>query len=65
MKKVWKWIITIKFETGAEITTEVKAESVKKAANSIEYTAKKMMGEITKIERSEECENKDQGCQGN
>lgn len=59
MKKVWKWIITIKFETGMEITTEVKAESLKRAVNSIKYTAKKMNGEIIKIERGEQCETKD------
>ena len=59
MKKLWKWIVTIKFETGMEITTEVKAESVKRAANSIEYTAKKMNGKIIKLERGEQCENED------
>ena len=59
MKKVWKWKLTITFVTGMSLETEVKAESIKKAIASIEYTAKKMNGEITKIERGEQYENED------
>lgn len=65
MKKNWKWKLTITFTTGYEVETEVKAESIKKAIASMEYTAKKMNGEITSIKKGEECENEDQGCQGN
>lgn len=64
MKKIWKWKLTITFMTGCEIETEVKAESIKKAIASMEYTAKKMNGEITSIKKEEECENEDQGYQG-
>ena len=63
MKKIWKWKLTITFSTGMSLETEVKAESIKKAIASIEYTAKKMNGEITKIERGEQYENENQGCQ--
>lgn len=65
MKKIWKWKLTITFITGCEIETEVKAENIKKAIASMEYTAKKMNGEITSIQKGEQCENEDQGCQGN
>lgn len=65
MKKIWKWKLTITFITGYEVETEVKAESIKKAIASMEYTAKKMNGEITSVQKGEECENKDQGCQSN
>lgn len=63
MRKVWKWKLTITFSTGMSLETEVKAESIKKAIASIEYTAKKMNGEITSIQKGEECENENQGCQ--
>jgi hypothetical protein len=63
MKKIWKWKLTITFVTGMNLETEVKAESIKKAIASIEYTAKKMNGEITGIQRGEEYENENQGCQ--
>lgn len=65
MKKIWKWKLTITFITGYEVETEVKAESIKKAIASMEYTAKKMNGEITSIQKGEQCENEDQGCQSN
>lgn len=55
--------MTITFVTGTSLETEVKAESIKKAIASIEYTAKKMNGEITSIQKGEECENKNQGHQ--
>lgn len=41
MKKIWKWKLTITFVTGMSLETEVKAESIKKAIASMEYTAKK------------------------
>lgn len=63
MKKVWKWKLTITFSTGMSLETEVKAESIKKAIASIEYTAKKMNGEITSIQKGEEYEDENQGCQ--
>lgn len=63
MKKIWKWKLTITFATGMSLETEVKAESIKKAIASIEYTAKKMNGEITSIQKGEECENQNQGHQ--
>lgn len=65
MKKIWKWKLTITFVTGMSLETEVKAESIKKAIASMEYTAKKMNGEITSIQRGEQYENENQGCQGN
>lgn len=48
---------------GMSLETEVKAESIKKAIASIEYTAKKMNGEITSIQKGGECEDENQGCQ--
>ena len=63
MKKIWKWKMTITFVTGMKLETEVKAENIKKAIASIEYTAKKMNGEITSIQKGEECEDENQGCQ--
>lgn len=63
MKKIWKWKLTIAFSTGTSLETEVKAESIKKAIASMEYTAKKMNGEITSVKKGEECENEDQGYQ--
>jgi len=63
MKKIWKWKLTITFVTGMSLETEVKAESIKKAIASIEYTAKKMNGEITSVQKGEEYEDKNQGCQ--
>jgi hypothetical protein len=63
MKRVWKWKLTITFVTGMSLETEVKAESIKKAIASMEYTAKKMNGEITSIQKGEEYENENQGCQ--
>lgn len=65
MKKIWKWKLIITFSTGMNLETEVKAESIKKAIASIEYTAKKMNGEITSVMKGEKCENENQGCQGN
>ena len=53
MKKLFKWIITIKLEIGTEITTVVTADSIGKACNSMKYTAERLNGEITKIERNE------------
>ena len=53
MKKLFKWIITIKLEIGTEITTVVTADSIGKACNSMKYTAERLKGEITKIERDE------------
>lgn len=53
MKKLFKWIITIKLEIGTEITTVVTADSIGKACNSMKYTAERLNGEITKIERDE------------
>lgn len=60
MKKSFKWIITIELEIGTEITTVVTADSIGKACNSMKYTAEKLNGEITKIERNESVE--DQEC---
>lgn len=57
MKKSFKWIITIKLENDTEITTVVTADSVGKACNSIKYTAEKLNGKITKIERDEPIED--------
>jgi hypothetical protein len=53
MKKLFKWIITIKLEIGTEITTVVTADTIGKACNSMKYTAERLNGEITKIERDE------------
>ena len=57
MKKLFKWIITIKLEIGTEITTVVTADSIGKACNSMKYTAERLNGEITKIERDEPVED--------
>jgi hypothetical protein len=59
MKKLFKWIITIKLEIGTEITTVVTADSIGKACNSMKYTAERLNGEITKIERNEPIENQE------
>ena len=59
MKKLFKWIITIKLEIGTEITTVVTADSIGKACNSMKYTAERLNGEITKIERDEQVEDKE------
>ena len=59
MKKLFKWIITIKLEIGTEITTVVTAESIGKACNSMKYTAERLNGEITKIERDEPIEDQE------
>lgn len=59
MEKSFKWIITIKLEIGTEITTVATANSIEKACNSMKYTAKKLNGEITKIERDEPIENQE------
>ena len=45
MKKLFKWIITIKLEIGTEITTVVTADSIGKACNSMKYTAERLNGE--------------------
>jgi hypothetical protein len=62
MKKLFKWIITIKLEIGTEITTVVTADTIGKACNAMKYTAERLNGEITKIERDEPI--KDQECSG-
>ena len=59
MKKLFKWIITIKLEIGTEITTTVTADSIGKAYNSMKYTTKRLNGEITKIERDEPIEDQE------
>lgn len=59
MKKLFKWIITIKLEVGTEITTVVTADSIGKACNSMKYTAERLNGEITKIERDEPIEDQE------
>lgn len=59
MKKLFKWIITIKLELGTEITTVVTADSIGKACNSMKYTAERLKGEITKIERDEPIEDQE------
>ena len=59
MKKLFKWIITIKLEIGTEITTVVTADTIGKACNSMKYTAERLNGEITKIERDEPIEDKE------
>ena len=53
MKRLFKWIITIKLEIGTEITTVVTADSIGKACNSMKYTAERIKGDIIKIERDE------------
>ena len=59
MKKLFKWKITITLETGTEIETQVVADSVKKAANAMQYTAERLNGSITKIERDGEAKDKE------
>ena len=59
MKKLFKWIITIKLEIGTEITTVVTADSIGKACNAMKYTAERLNGEITKIERDEPIEDQE------
>ena len=59
MKKLFKWIITIKLEIGTEITTVVTADTIGKACNSMKYTAERLNGEITKIERDEPVEDQE------
>ena len=59
MKKLFKWVITIKLEIGTEITTVVTADSIGKACNSMKYTAERLNGEITKIERDEPIEDQE------
>ena len=49
MKKLFKWIITIKLEIGTEITTVITADSIGKACNSMKYTAERLNGEITRV----------------
>lgn len=60
MKKLFKWKVTITLEIGTEISTTVTADSIGKACNSMKYTAERLNGEITKIERDEPI--KDQEC---
>ena len=59
MKKLFKWKITITLEVGTEIETQVVADSVKKAANAMQYTAERLNGSITKIERDDEVKDKE------
>lgn len=59
MKKLFKWTITIKLEIGTEITTVITADSIGKACNAIKYTAERLNGEITKIERNEPIEDQE------
>ena len=59
MKKLFKWTITIELEIGTEITTVVTADSIGKACNSMKYTAERLNGEITKIERDEQIEDQE------
>lgn len=59
MKKSFKWIITIKLKIGTEITTVVTADTIGKACNSMKYTAERLNGEITKIERDEPIEDQE------
>jgi hypothetical protein len=59
MKKLFKWVITIKLEIGTEITTTVTADSIGKACNAMKYTAERLKGEITKIERDEPIEDQE------
>lgn len=51
MKTIWKWKIAITFIAGYKVETEVEAESIKKAIESMAYTAKKLNGEITCVTR--------------
>ena len=60
MEKLFKWKITITLEIDTEISTIVTANNIGKAYNSMKYTAKRLNGEITKIERDEPI--KDQEC---
>ncbi len=53
MKTTWKWKITITLLTKTEIEIETEAESIKKAIESLSYTAKKLNGEITCVQRLE------------
>lgn len=57
MKKLFKWKITITLEIGTEVVTIVTADSIGKACNSMKYTAERLNGEITKIERDEPIED--------
>lgn len=57
MKKLFKWEITITLKNGTKILTVATADSVRKACNAMLYTADKIDGEITKIERDEEITN--------
>ena len=59
MKKLFKWKITITLETGTEIETQVVVDSIKKAANAMQYTAERLNGSITKIERDDEVKDKE------
>ena len=59
MKRLFKWKITIELEIGTEITTVVTADSIGKACNSMKYTAERLNGEITKIERDEPIEDQE------
>lgn len=59
MKKLFKWKITITLETGTEILTIVTADSIGKACNSMKYTAERLNGEITKVERNDPIENQE------
>lgn len=59
MKKIFKWKITITLEVGTEIETQVVADSLKKAANAMQYTAERLNGSITKIERDVEVKDKE------
>jgi hypothetical protein len=58
MKKLFKWKITITLEIGTEVITIVTTDSIGKACNSMKYTAERLNGEITKIERDEPIEDK-------
>lgn len=59
MKKLFKWKITITLEIGTEVVTIVTADSIGKACNSMKYTAERLNGEITKIERDEPIEDQE------
>lgn len=59
MKRLFKWKITITLEIGTEVITIVTADSIGKACNSMKYTAERLNGEITKIERDEPIENQE------
>ena len=59
MKKIFKWKITITLEAGTEIETQVVTDSLKKAANAMQYTAERLNGSITKIERDVEVKDKE------